>query len=176
MKNKEEKMLPEFYQFQHPTKMIYGEGLASDFSHELAGLNVATQDYGMFFSNCAIFCNLGGSPLNATHAVDMVNHVTGFDYTIDDVMKIGRKVWYLKRGLTNLFGARASEDKLPKRLMTPMTEGPSEGSVPDMDLMLKEFYEMRGLDEDGIPGKEVLTDLGLDELAELLSRKQSAEL
>jgi len=55
-----------------------------------------------------------------------------------------------------------------------MTEGPSEGSVPDMDLMLKEFYEMRGLDEDGIPGKEVLTDLGLDELAELLSIKQSA--
>jgi len=40
--------------------------------------------------------------------------------------------------------------------------------------MLKEFYEMRGLDEDGIPGKKVLTDLGLDELAELLSRKQSA--
>jgi len=39
MKNKEEKMLPEFYQFQHPTKMIYGEGLASDFSHELEGMN-----------------------------------------------------------------------------------------------------------------------------------------
>ncbi len=32
-------MLPEFYQFQHPTKMIYGEGLASDFSHELESLN-----------------------------------------------------------------------------------------------------------------------------------------
>ena len=33
-------MLPEFYQFHHPTKMIYGEGLASDFSHELEALNV----------------------------------------------------------------------------------------------------------------------------------------
>lgn len=32
-------MLPEFYQFQHPTKMLYGEGLASDFSHELEALN-----------------------------------------------------------------------------------------------------------------------------------------
>jgi aldehyde:ferredoxin oxidoreductase len=146
----------------------------SEGSEGRARLNVVAQDYGMFFSNCAVFCNLGGSPLNATQALDMVNHVTGFDYTIDDVMKIGRKVWYLKRGLTNLFGARASEDKLPKRLMTPMTEGPSEGSMPDMDLMLKEFYEMRGLDEDGIPKKEILTDLGLDELADLLSRKQSA--
>lgn len=28
-------MLPEFYQFRQPTKVIYGEGLTSDFSHEL---------------------------------------------------------------------------------------------------------------------------------------------
>lgn len=32
-------MLPEFYQFHHPTKVIYGEGLADDFSHELEELN-----------------------------------------------------------------------------------------------------------------------------------------
>ena len=28
-------MLPEFYQFRQPTKVIYGEGLTSDFTHEL---------------------------------------------------------------------------------------------------------------------------------------------
>ena len=33
-------MLPEFYQFHHPTKMIYGEGLATDFYHELEELGV----------------------------------------------------------------------------------------------------------------------------------------
>jgi alcohol dehydrogenase len=32
-------MLPEFYQFHHPTKVIYGEGLAIDFSHEVEELN-----------------------------------------------------------------------------------------------------------------------------------------
>jgi len=32
-------MLPEFYQFRHPTKVIYGEGLTSDFSHELGEFN-----------------------------------------------------------------------------------------------------------------------------------------
>ena len=67
---------------------------------------MVAQDYGMFFSNCAIFCNLGGMPLNATQALNMVNYATGFDYTLDEVMKIGRRVWYTKRGLTNLFGAR----------------------------------------------------------------------
>ncbi|MBW2593821.1 MAG: iron-containing alcohol dehydrogenase [Deltaproteobacteria bacterium] len=33
-------MLPEFYQFYHPTKMIFGEGLSCDFAHELEELNV----------------------------------------------------------------------------------------------------------------------------------------
>ena len=32
-------MLPEFYQFQNRTKVIYGEGLALDFTHELEELN-----------------------------------------------------------------------------------------------------------------------------------------
>lgn len=136
-----------------------------------AKLNVATQDYGMFFSNCAIFCNLGAGPLTATPALDMVNHVTGFDYTLEDIMKIGRRIWYLKRGLTNLFGARAKDDMLPKRLMTPMADGPTEGSIPDMELMLQEFYEMRGLGEDGVPKETVLKELGLDQLASLLYQK-----
>jgi alcohol dehydrogenase len=35
-------MLPEFYQFYHPTKVIYGEGLVDDFSHELEELKART--------------------------------------------------------------------------------------------------------------------------------------
>jgi len=137
-----------------------------------AKLNIACQDFGMFFSNCAVFCNLGANILNATQAVDMVNHVTGFDYSIEEVMHLGRRIWYLKRGLSNLFGARAEHDRLPQRLLTPMEAGPTEGSVPDMGLMLKEFYKLRGFTDDGVPKKEILEKLGLSELAELLYRGQ----
>ena len=137
-----------------------------------AKLNIACQDFGIFFSHCAVFCNLGAMPLNATQAVDMVNHVTGFDYTLEELMRLGRRIWYLKRGLSNLFGGRAEHDRLPKRLLTPMETGPTEGSVPDMDLMLKEFYELRGFKDDGVPKREVLEELGLPELAELLYRGQ----
>jgi aldehyde:ferredoxin oxidoreductase len=83
-------------------------------------------------------------------------------------MKIGRRVWYLKRGLTNLFGARAKDDRLPARLMTPLKEGPTQGSVPDMELMLKTFYKLRGLNEDGLPQEAVIRELGLADLADLL--------
>jgi len=148
------------------------EALAEDYedfsSDGRALLNVACQDYGMFFSSCAVFCNLGATPLTATQAVSMVNYVTGFNYSIEDVMNIGKRLWYLKRGLTNLFGARAKDDMLPKRLMTAMQEGPTEGSVPDMEKMLKEFYELRGFNDDGVPEKETLENLGIPELASLL--------
>lgn len=137
-----------------------------------ARLDIADQDFGMFFSSCAVFCNLGAMILNATQAVNMVNHVTGFDYTVEEAMKRGRRIWYLKRGLSNLFGVRAEHDRLPKRLLTPLEKGPTAGSVPDMDLMLREFYELRGFNDDGVPRKEILEELGLPELAELLYRGQ----
>jgi len=115
-----------------------------------------------------VFCNLGANILNATQAVDMVNHVTGFDYSIQEVMSLGMRIWYLKRGLSNLFGARAEHDRLPQRLLTPLQTGPSQGSVPDMDLMLKEFYELRELNPNGVPTRKILEELNLHELAGLL--------
>lgn len=152
--------LPEFEELEDEISQMTSEGKA--------GLNLLSQDFGMFFSSCAVFCNLGAMILTATQAVDMVNHVTGHDYTLEEVVRLGRRVWYLKRGLSNLFGARAEHDRLPSRLMTPLAEGPTEGSVPDMELMLREFYELRGFDANGIPRKEVLEELGLEELAEQL--------
>jgi aldehyde:ferredoxin oxidoreductase len=59
-------------------------------------------------------------------------------------------------------------DVLPKRLMTILDTGPTEGSIPDMDLMLKEFYGFRGVNEEGVAEKRVLEELGLTELAKLL--------
>jgi aldehyde:ferredoxin oxidoreductase len=154
--------LPEFEEMVGDLEELASEGKAE--------LNIIAEDYGMFFSSCAVFCNLGAAPLSATQAVDMVNHVTGFDYTVQEVIELGRRIWYLKRGLSNLFGARAEDDRLPRRLMTPMEDGPTAGSVPDMDMMLREYYQLRGFNEDGVPRKDVLEEMGLLELAELLYR------
>ncbi|MFP4532507.1 MAG: aldehyde ferredoxin oxidoreductase family protein [Desulfobacterales bacterium] len=150
------------------------EELAADYeefsSQDRARLNVACQDYGMFFSSCAIFCNLGAVPLSATQAISIVNAITGFDYTLEEIMQAGRRLWYLKRGLTNLFGARAEDDQVPGRLMTEMDDGPTAGSLPDMELMLQEFYELRGIHPNGIPDPAVLEKQELGDLAALLRR------
>ena len=152
--------VPEFPETEEEIECMTSQGKAK--------INVISQDYGMVFSHCAVLCNLGGMVYNATHVVNMLNHVTGFDYTLDELVKLGSRIYYLKRGLGNLFGARAKHDKLPKRLMTPTPSGPTEGSLPDMELMLKEFYELRRFNDDGVPEKAVLEEIGLPELAKLL--------
>ena len=75
----------------------------------------------------------------------------------------------------HLFGARAEDDRLPRRLMTPVEDGPTAGSVPDMDMILREYYQLRGFNKDGVPRKGVLEEMGLLELAELLYRASDAD-
>ena len=56
-------------------------------------------------------------------------------------------------------------DRLPQRILTAATEGGAAGSVPDMKVLLEEFYPVRGLAPDGRPTKETLARLGLNELS-----------
>ena len=99
---------------------------------------------------------------------DMIHVVTGWDYSIDDLIKTGEKIWLLMRGITNLLGSRADDDTLPPNVMKPLEEGMTAGSVPDIEKMLTEFYELRGLDASGLPRRDVLEKAGLNDLAQKL--------
>jgi aldehyde:ferredoxin oxidoreductase len=70
--------------------------------------------------------------------------------------------------MTNLMGARAEDDRMPPNSLIPLEASMSAGSVPDMDLMLKEYYALRGLDTDGVPSREALEKAGLTLLSEKL--------
>ena len=76
-----------------------------------------------------------------------MNAVTGFGYDLDGLMEVGERIWFAKRGLQHLFGSGGEDDVMPGRLGIPVEEGPHEGSIPDFDLMKREYYEYRGLDE-----------------------------
>jgi aldehyde:ferredoxin oxidoreductase len=54
---------------------------------------------------------------------------------------------------------------MPKRILTPHIDGPVAGSVPNVELMLKEYYKARGLDANGRLLKEKLNSVGLSDLA-----------
>ena len=66
-------------------------------------------------------------------------------------------------------GLTAADDTLPPRFTEdPMPEGPSKGAVYDILEPMKEaWYTVQGWDtETGIPKRETLEKLGLDDIAD----------
>ena len=64
-------------------------------------------------------------------------------------MECGWRIWYLKRHILNLRGSGRADDVLPPKALTPTEEGSNAGSVPNMERMMSEFYELAGLDPEG---------------------------
>ncbi len=127
-------------------------------------LNVTCENVAML-ADSATLCKFGIMSANIADIAEALKAATGFDYDLDEIMECGERIWMLQRGLNNLMGITAADDRMPKRIMIPHTEGGAAGSVPDADLMLKEYYKARGLDAGGRPEKAKLNRLGLSALA-----------
>jgi aldehyde:ferredoxin oxidoreductase len=133
-----------------------------------ADMVLKCENLGML-SNACVICQFNLLALNVNDLVQMMSLSTGFDYDLAELLECGDRIWMLKRGLNNLMGVTRADDRLPKRMMTPFAEGGAAGSVPDMELMLKEYYPLRGLDAGGKPQKDRLERLGLSDLAARLA-------
>ncbi|AKG39266.1 MAG: aldehyde ferredoxin oxidoreductase family protein [Infirmifilum sp.] len=112
--------------------------------------------------NSAVNCLFVTFALGAQDYADLFNTVAGFNFTTDDVMTIGERIYNLERYIMSYYGFSAKDDTLPKRLThEPMPEGPVKGQVVELDKMLAEYYKLRGW-VDGVPTKEKLKQLGIE--------------
>jgi len=104
-------------------------------------------------------------PLGAEDYIELLNSAAGFDFTIEEYMKTGECIWNLTRMFNIREGITRKDDNLPKRFMNePLPDGPAKGqkiTKEILDKMLDEYYALRGWDENGIPKKEKLEELGL---------------
>ncbi|MBW2669812.1 MAG: aldehyde:ferredoxin oxidoreductase, partial [Deltaproteobacteria bacterium] len=91
---------------------------------------------------------------------------TGWDFGVDEFRKIGERIYNLERAFNIREGLTRADDTLPKRLLEdPLPEGPAEGHVNNLDILLDPYYEFRGWDKaTGKPTPEKLSELGLDDV------------
>jgi aldehyde:ferredoxin oxidoreductase len=111
-------------------------------------------------------CSLPNPPVKNT--VALLAAATGDDITLDNVLSYGERMMNLKRALNLKLGyaARANE-KLPELLLKPLAEGGTEGHVPDLEPMLREYYAARDWDwATGKPRRDKLLALGMPEIAQ----------
>jgi aldehyde:ferredoxin oxidoreductase len=109
-----------------------------------------------------------GGVINDNYA-RMINSVTGWNLTLEEIERIGERVYNLERAFNCREGVSRRDDALPHRTShQPIPDGPSKGmqTPPDeFNAMLDEYYRLRGWDSNGIPTREKLTALGLEEAA-----------
>jgi|Deesub1362B_J571_1020462.scaffolds.fasta_scaffold00041_22 aldehyde:ferredoxin oxidoreductase len=107
------------------------------------------------------FLIFGG--ITVTHLVDWLNAVTGWNFTVEEFLKTGERIYNIKRMFNVKCGVSRKDDTMPLRILTHKRgEGGSAEHLPAWNIMLSEYYEYRGWDEMGIPKEEKLKELGLE--------------
>ncbi|MBQ0932129.1 aldehyde ferredoxin oxidoreductase family protein [Ideonella sp. 4Y16] len=86
----------------------------------------------------------------------------GPEFTLENMAKIGERIWNMERDFNNQAGFTAKDDTLPKRLLEePAKTGPAKGLVSKLPEMLPKYYELRGWDNNGQLKPETRSRLGL---------------
>ncbi|MDN5293764.1 MAG: aldehyde:ferredoxin oxidoreductase [Eubacteriales bacterium] len=107
-------------------------------------------------------CLFTSFALNADDYRDLFNFIVGENYTTEELLTAGERIWNLERVFNLKAGISPAEDTLPKRLLEePIPDGPSKGHKHRLAELLPEYYKVRGWDEKGVPTAEKLQALGL---------------
>ncbi|MCW4038885.1 MAG: aldehyde ferredoxin oxidoreductase family protein [Candidatus Bathyarchaeota archaeon] len=112
-----------------------------------------------------ILCKFNTFAVGAEEFASTLSAVTGWQYTSEDIMRVGERIYNLERAF-NIREGTHWQDEIPKRFLEePLPEGPKKGQVFKLDEMLDEYYRIRGW-IGGKPTKSKLRELGLDQAAE----------
>jgi len=146
--------VPGLYYEKHPDRFA---------SREAGRMAKRYQDYVTLYNSLGlckfIIKGLAGPDLVA----ELINKALGWGWDATTVYQTGERVFNLKRLINGRFGITAADDRLPYRLEhEPRPSGGAAGVLPDMSLIMAEYYEARGWDpKSGMPSPEKQAELGL---------------
>ncbi len=124
-------------------------------------LVIAFQDATAAFDSAGI-CIFTSFAWGLADVAPQVAAACGPEFTLENMAKIGERIWNMERDFNNRAGFTAKDDTLPKRLLTePAKTGPAKGLVNKLPEMLPKYYAARGWDADGQLKPETRARLGL---------------
>jgi len=131
------------------------KGLAAKVAQDLANV-----------MNSMAICMFGGLALQPSHMGMLMSLCTGMPHSTQSILQAGERILNLQRVFSCREGLDRKDDTLPKRLLTPLPDGGAAGKAADLEYQLNEYYQLRGWNENGIPTREKLQALGLNEAAD----------
>jgi aldehyde:ferredoxin oxidoreductase len=129
-------------------------------SKEKAQMVARYQDW-RSIHDALVLCKFANLPANLI--TRLLNSATGWQTTPQELLKSGERIFNMKRLLNLKFGLTPEDDRLPSLLLEPLPDGGAAGNVPDIKLLLDEYYRFRSWDKTtGKPANQKLMELGLN--------------
>ncbi|MCF8065668.1 MAG: aldehyde ferredoxin oxidoreductase C-terminal domain-containing protein, partial [Desulfarculaceae bacterium] len=118
----------------------------------------------MCMQDSALLCRFTqiGKAVTVNDVVEWMSLVTGKQWDVESLMKVGDRVFNMKRLYNTRLGISRKDDFLPPRFMTLNREGEDlTNQLPPMGRLLSDYYKHRGWSEEGIPTPQTLSELGI---------------
>lgn len=109
---------------------------------------------------------------DARETADLVRAVTGWNVSLDELMKVGERRLNLLRVFNAREGLDRKDDRLPKKFFQPLAGvGPTAGTALDpaeVEAAIDLYYQMMGWTSQGIPTRARLAELDIEWAAQYL--------
>jgi aldehyde:ferredoxin oxidoreductase len=126
-----------------------------------ASLTILLQDISAA-TDSMVLCRFSQFAMNPGHYAHLLQTATGVPFTAMDLISTGERIYNLERIFNARDGFSRKDDSLPMRLLeTPLPEGHSKNTTVALDLMLGEYYRLRGWTADGVPTTSTLSEVKL---------------
>ena len=113
--------------------------------------------------NSLVLClfMVDGGAWSLTSVSEMFNAITGWSYSVDDLMTAGERIFNLQRLINIRDGYDGKTDAIPKKMYNSSKEGFRAGKVIPFKRLMEDYYKIRGWDSAGRPSQETLARLEL---------------
>ncbi|MBM3957848.1 MAG: hypothetical protein FJ313_07340, partial [Gemmatimonadetes bacterium] len=117
----------------------------------------------MQFEDSMVTCRFN-TRMNVERLAEAVSAVTGWDFTFDEAMDVGRRAVNTMRAFNIRSGLTADLERPSPRYGSTPKDGPASGKSigGHFEKMLQDYYRTMGWDERGRPLPETLDALGLE--------------
>ena len=102
-------------------------------------------------------CKFSAFAQGMVEYTEQFNAVTGLNFSQEELLKCGERIYNLERYYNNLTGFGEGSDTLPDRFLKEASTMPgSAGHVCELDKMLEEYYAARGWRNGVVPEEKLL--------------------
>lgn len=103
-----------------------------------------------------VMCPFSMLAMGEVEIAAMLSHVTGKEYSAEDVLKAGERIFNQERMFNLRAGFTWKDDMLPERFF-----GEEGIDRDEFEKAISDYYHFRGWDDNGIPAEDTLKGLGI---------------